>query len=113
MAVQVTVVIPIANKLPEGGEHVTLGEGSTLSVALTLYPTTAPSRPVALTVMSPGSDRTGAITSAALLNVAVTDRAPLIVTVQGFGAPAHAPLHPANVDPFAVFACSVTLSPLL
>jgi len=66
VAVQATVLTPTGNKLPEGGEHLTVGEGSTLSVALTLNVTTAPRKLVALTVMLPGSDKMGAVTSAEL-----------------------------------------------
>src|SRR6202162_6007928 len=46
------------------------------------------------------------------LNVAVTDFAALIVTLQ-VPVPVQAPLQPANVDPAAAFAVSVTTVPLL
>src|SRR2546425_9763279 len=42
VALQVTVEIPIRKKLPEAGEQLTLGAGSTLSGALTLEATTGP-----------------------------------------------------------------------
>jgi hypothetical protein len=45
------------------------------------------------------------------LNVAVTFRAALIVTVQVLVPVQDAPLHPANVLPFAAVAVSVTLVP--
>lgn len=47
----------------------------------------------------------------ATTNVAVTDRATVIVTLQA-PAPAQAPLHPAKVDPLAAAALKVTLAPL-
>jgi len=78
VAVQVTVVIPMRKMLPEGGVQRTLGEGSTLSVALTLKVTIAPSRLVAVTTMLPGSDRMGAVTSPEL---AATVRLAVRVTV--------------------------------
>jgi hypothetical protein len=46
-----------------------------------------------------------------LLNVAVTDRAAVIETVQAL-VPLHAPLQPANVEPPAAAAMSVTDVPL-
>ena len=49
---------------------------------------------------------------AELLNVAVTDRACVIDTVQA-AVPVQAPLQPANVDPLAAAGVSVTEEPLL
>jgi len=46
------------------------------------------------------------------LKVAVTDRAPFIVTVQVVLGPVQLPLHPPNVDPLAALAVSVTTVPL-
>ena len=46
-----------------------------------------------------------------LLKVAVTDRAAVIDTVQ-VPVPVHAPLQPANVEPLATAAVSVTVVPL-
>ena len=46
------------------------------------------------------------------LKVAVTDRDAVMDTVQ-FPVPVHAPLHPANVDPLAATAVSVTDVPLV
>ena len=43
MAVQLTVVVPIGKVLPDAGLQTTVGLGSTLSVAVTVYVTTAPS----------------------------------------------------------------------
>ena len=43
-----------------------------------------------------------------LLNVAVTERAAVIETVQVLVVPVHAPLQPANVEPLAAAAVSVT-----
>jgi len=69
--VQVTVVIPIWKILPEGGEQRTVGEGSTLSVAVTLNVTMAPRKLVAVVMISPGSDKMGAVTSVKLAVVAL------------------------------------------
>src|SRR5215471_18423047 len=49
LAVQLTVVEPSGNVLPEAGEQFTVGLGSTLSVAVTLNETGAPNGPVAST----------------------------------------------------------------
>ena len=46
------------------------------------------------------------------LKVAVTDRAPLIVTVQVVLVVVQLPLHPPNVDPLAAAAVSTTTVPL-
>src|SRR5262245_5370867 len=46
-----------------------------------------------------------------VLNVAVTDRAAVIDSVH-VPVPVHAPLHPANVEPLAALAVSVTVAPL-
>jgi hypothetical protein len=110
VAVQVTVLTPTGNKLPEGGEHLTVGEGSTLSVALTLNVTTAPSRLVALTVMLPGSDKMGAVTSAKL---AVTVVLAVRVTVQLPVPEQPPPLQPVKADPVLGVAVSVTGGSLL
>ena len=45
------------------------------------------------------------------LNVAVTERAAVMDTAQ-FPVPLHAPLQPANVEPLAAAAVSVTDAPL-
>ena len=47
-----------------------------------------------------------------LLNVAVTERAMVICTVQA-PVPVHEPLQPANVEPLAAAGVSVTFAPLL
>ena len=47
------------------------------------------------------------------LNVAVTDRAPLIVTAQVVLGPEQLPLQPANAEPLAAAAVRVTAVPLL
>jgi len=47
------------------------------------------------------------------LNVAVTDAAALIVTAQVVLGPVQLPLQPANADPLAGTAVSVTTVPLL
>jgi len=48
-----------------------------------------------------------------LLNVALTERAALIVTVQVVAVPLHEPPQPPNVEPLAAAAVSVTEVPLL
>ena len=48
-----------------------------------------------------------------LLNVAVTERAAVIDTVQLVDVPLQAPLQPPNVEPLAAAAMSVTDAPLL
>jgi len=110
VAVQVTVLTPTGNRLPEGGEHLTVGEGSTLSVALTLNVTTAPRKLVAFTVMLPGSDRMGAVTSA---KFAVTVVLAVRVTVQLPVPEQPPPLQPMKLDPVSGVAVSVTGGSLL
>src|SRR5437899_1262843 len=109
LAVHVTRVIPTENRLPERGEHVTTGEGSTLSVAPTLNVTTPPSRLVAVARISPGSDNTGAVTSS---KRAVTVVLAVSVTLQVPVPEQPPPLQPAKVEPVAGFAVSVTNVPL-
>src|SRR2546422_75686 len=94
VALQVTVEIPIRKKLPEAGEQLTVGAGSTLSVALTLNVTTAPRRLVAVVMREPGSDRIGAVTSAKL---AVTVVLAVRVTLQ-LPVPEQAPLQPRSEE---------------
>src|SRR5262245_63719176 len=55
--------------------------------------------------------RKSALPCVTVLNVAVTVRAWVMATVQA-PVPVHAPLQPANVDPVAALAVSVTLVPL-
>ena len=62
-AVQLTVVVVIGNVLPEGGEHETVGVGSTRSEAVAVKPTAAPPGPVASVVMSAGTVSVGAVVS--------------------------------------------------
>lgn len=109
VALQVTVEIPIRKKLPEAGEQLTVGAGSTLSVALTLNVTTAPRRLVAVVMREPGSDRIGAVTSAKL---AVTVVLAVRVTLQ-LPVPEQAPLQPVKLDPVSGVAVRVTVVPLL
>src|SRR5439155_26020698 len=109
VAVQVTVEIPIRKKLPEAGAQLTVGAGSTLSVALTLNVTTAPRRLVAVVMREPGSDRIGAVTSAKL---AVTVVLAVRVTLQ-LPVLEQAPLQPAKLDPVSGVAVRVTVVPLL
>ena len=63
VAVQLTFVTAIANVLPDGGAHVTLGVGSTRSDADAENVTTAPPGPVACVVMAPGTVRLGGVVS--------------------------------------------------
>ena len=109
VARQVTVVRPMEKRLPERGEQLTAGEGSTLSVALTLNVTTAPRRLVAVVMRVPGSDRIGAVTSAKL---AVTVVLAVRVTLQ-LPVPEQAPLQPVKLDPVSGVAVRVTVVPLL
>jgi len=108
VALQVTVEIPIRKKLPEAGEQLTVGAGSTLSVALTLNVTTAPRRLVAVVMRVPGSDRIGAVTSAKL---AVTVVLAVRVTLQ-LPVPEQAPLQPVNLKRDPCGCASVTVLPL-
>jgi hypothetical protein len=64
LAVQVTVVVPTGNIVPAGFLlHETVGEESTVSVALTKNEMKAPLAPAAAAVMFPGTERTGAVVS--------------------------------------------------
>src|SRR5580658_5331419 len=55
LAVHMTVVVPMAKVLPDGGLHVTGSVPSTMSVALAAKVTTAPPGPVAAAVMLAGT----------------------------------------------------------
>jgi hypothetical protein len=59
VAVHVTVVVPMANVLPDAGVHVTGSVPSTRSIADAVYATTAPLGPVAGAVMLGGTVTTG------------------------------------------------------
>src|SRR5262245_11960308 len=61
--VQVTVVWPSGNVLPEGGAHVVATAPSTRSVALAAKLTAAPDGPVASSVMFAGTDTAGGVVS--------------------------------------------------
>jgi hypothetical protein len=63
VAEQVTLVEPIGKVEPEAGLQVTCTEPSTMSEAEAEKFTTAPTGPVALTVMSAGTVTTGAVLS--------------------------------------------------
>src|SRR5689334_15731020 len=70
VAVQFTVVVPIAKVLPELGEHEIVGFAVTASVAVAANVEAAPDGPVASFTMLPGTVRTGAVVSTTLtLNV--------------------------------------------
>jgi hypothetical protein len=58
--VQLTAVEPSANMLPEEGVQVTVGLGSTLSMAVTVNVTALPEGPAASAVWLPGPLRVGA-----------------------------------------------------
>jgi hypothetical protein len=62
-AVQLTAVVAIANVLPDTGEQVTTGAGSTMSVAVAEYVTTAPAALVASATIFAGTVSTGAVVS--------------------------------------------------
>jgi O-glycosyl hydrolase len=62
-ALQVTVVMPIANVEPDAGLQVTVGFGSTASVAVAVNETGAPVELVAETAMLPGTVMVGGIVS--------------------------------------------------
>ena len=63
-AVQLTVVVPTGNTLPDGGVQPTVGLASKSSVAVAAYETTAPVGPVATTDIAPGRLKTGGVESA-------------------------------------------------
>jgi hypothetical protein len=107
VARQVTVVSPIGKRLPEPGEQVTTGEGSTLSVAVTLNVTTTPDRLVAVRVIGPGTVIVGAATSS---NRAETVLLAVSVRVQG-PVPEQSPPQPLKADPVLGLAVSVTIVP--
>jgi len=108
VALQVTVVTPMEKRVPELGEHATVGEESTLSVALTLNVTTSPDELVAVRVIPPGVDMLGAATSS---NRAKTVVFAERVSVQVPVPEQPPPLQPLNADPPAALAVSVTVVP--
>src|SRR5882762_10417485 len=59
LALQLTVVVPIGNRLPDAGVQVTGTSPSTVSVAEAVKVTTAPAGLVASTVIAPGTVRVG------------------------------------------------------
>jgi hypothetical protein len=65
--VQLTVVEPSANVVPEAGVQLTAGAGSTLSTAVTVKATAAPDGPVASGVRFPGPLRVGAALSVTVI----------------------------------------------
>ena len=80
------------------------------ALSVTLHPTFV----VTVNVVVPAAALTlrlfGLTSNGIVLNVAVTLRAALIVTWH-VPVPLHAPLHPANIDPLAGVAVSVTTVP--
>ena len=107
--VQFTVVVPIEKRLPEPGEHVTAGEGVTLSDALTLNVTVTPARLTAVLVIELGTVRTGGATSAKL---AVTVVFVVRFTTQ-LPVPEQPPLQPLKLEPESAVAVRVIVVPLL
>src|SRR5262245_60667488 len=71
LAVQLTVVVPSGNSEPDAGVQLTATGPSTLSVAVTVYPTCAPPGSVASAVMSAGTVITGGVVSASRVTVTV------------------------------------------
>src|SRR3954449_2059882 len=61
VAVHMTDVSPILNKLPADGVQTRSGAGGRSSVAVTVYGTVAPDGLVALTVMCPGTTIVGGV----------------------------------------------------
>lgn len=66
VAVQVTVVVPTGNVLPEAGEQLTDGLGSQMSEAVAVNVTTLPAWLVQVVVMLFGQVIDGAVVSAAV-----------------------------------------------
>ena len=95
-------------RVPELGEHATVGEESTLSVALTLNVTTSPDELVAVRVIPPGADMLGAATSSKRAKTVVFAER---VSVQVPVPEQPPPLQPRNADPPAALAVSVTVVP--
>ena len=60
-AVQLTVVVPRAKRVPDSGEQVTKGFGSTASLAVTRYETVAPVLPIASVTIGGGKVSTGGV----------------------------------------------------
>src|SRR3990172_3490868 len=69
VAVQGTGVVPMGNRLPEPGAHVTTGAESASSLALTSNETKAPFGPVASATTSSGRSSTGALVSSGALSI--------------------------------------------
>ena len=107
VARQVTVVRPMEKRLPERGEQLTAGEGSTLSVALTLNVTTTPDWLVAFRVRAPGTFIVGGVTSS---NRAETVVLAVRIRVQ-VPVPEQAPPQPLKTEPLPGLAVSVTVVP--
>src|SRR5436190_5973660 len=101
---------PLRNTEPNCGE----------TVSVTVVPLTYGSEQSAPQLIPPGLDVTVPLPRPLLftvsvnssLNVAVTVRAALIVTVQDAPAAESQPLHPLNLEPDAATAVSVTVVPL-
>jgi hypothetical protein len=67
VAVQVTVFVPIAKRLPEFREQVTCGDGSQLSVAVVMKLLLAPAAEAASSMMLLEHVITGAVVSATVM----------------------------------------------
>jgi hypothetical protein len=102
-------------------QPVKLEPAAATAVSVTLAPLTKPNWQVAPQSMPAGLLATEpppvpafvtASCTGSKVNVAVTDFAALIATVQVVDAPVHAPLQPVKLEPAAAAAVSVTLAPL-
>jgi hypothetical protein len=92
VAVQVTVVVPFANALPDGGEHVTVGEGQPVAVGVANVTAAVQSPGSVLVVMLVGqAPIVGASRTVVVAGLVATvekfdpETEPWFVTVQTFG----------------------------
>ena len=102
-----------ANTEPDAGAAVSVTEAPVLNAKLHSVPQLMPAGDD-VTVPVPLPARVTVAVNVVVpevLNVAVTDRAAVIDTVHVL-VPLHAPLQPANVEPLAAAAVSVTDAPL-
>jgi hypothetical protein len=103
----------LANTEPDAGAAVNVTEAPLLNAKLHNVPQLMPAGEE-VTVPAPLPARVTVAVNVGVpdvLNVAVTERAALIETAQ-VPVPVHAPLQPANVEPLAAAADSVTDAPL-
>src|SRR4030095_12312177 len=74
VAVQVVLVFPIGNKLPEDGLQITTGDGSSASDTVTLKETEAPERLLSSPATLAGTISTGAVLSILIVTEALRGR---------------------------------------